>query len=290
MRSKKKMLLALLVALPAFFLAHTAGAADSLEKAKQEGKILVGTGLFGTKPYAWAESDGTTKGFEYELMQAIGQKLGTKPEYVITEWTTMIPGLNSGRWDMIMSGMVKTQERMKGGDMLMSRPYFFVYDRIIVRDDSTIASLADLKGKIIASVLGTTDSLVAHTLVDQGLAAEVKDFNTFGEPFLALRNGQVEAVILDHLTYAGQKQEMTNIKAVGDPLFYVSKPEFKEAEDAADYRLGGVGIAVRKDDTALLDAVNKALDELDQEGTRQKILEQYGAWDEYQSLEAMMKK
>jgi ABC-type amino acid transport substrate-binding protein len=99
----------------------------------------------------------------------------------------------------------------------------------------------------------------------------------------------VDAVILDHLTYLGQKQEMTNLKAVGEPLFYISKPEYKEAQEKADYRLGGVGVAVRKEDTALLEAINKALDEMDQEGVRQKIFEKYGVWDGYQPREAMLK-
>jgi ABC-type amino acid transport substrate-binding protein len=285
----RRTFLGLLFALP-FLLLNQFAAADTLDRIREQGKLLVGVGLFGTKPYAWQDADGSYKGFEYELLQALTKKLGVKePEYVITEWTSMIPGLNSGRWDIIMSGLVKTEERMQGGNMLMSRPYFFVYDRIIVMENSPITGEADLKGKVLGSTLGTTDSLVAHSLVDRGLAAEVKDFNTFGEPFLALRNGQVDAVILDHLTFAGQKTEMGNIKAVGEPLFYISKPEFQEAQDKADYRLGGVGIAVRKDDTRLLEEINKALDELDEEGVRQQILEKYGAWDEYQARDAMLK-
>lgn len=121
------------------------------------------------------------------------------------------------------------------------------------------------------------------------MAAEVKDFNTYAEPFMALRNKQVDAVVFDQLTYMGFKESIPDLAVVGQPILYVPKAEWAQAHEKVDYKLGGVGIGIRREDTKLLEAVNKALEELDAEGVRQKILEKYGVWDELQTRSAMMK-
>lgn len=264
--------------------------ADTLQRAREDGKIRVGVGLMGTKPFVWQQPDGSYAGFEADIVKELIKKLGIKDfEYVVTEWSTLIPGLKADRWDILVTGLVKTEERIQGGGIAMSRPYIMAYDKIIVTQDSPIKSEADLSGKVLGSLLGSTDSLVAHSIVDRGGAAEVKDFNTYAEPFMALRNKQVDAVIFDQLTYMGFKESMADLVTVGEPILYLPKAEWAEAQEKADYKLGGVGIGVRVEDKALLDAVNKALDEMDQEGTRKEILTKYGAWDDLQTREAMMK-
>lgn len=280
--------LAVLLAMGAA-LATLPASADTLEKAQAEGTIRVGVGLMGTKPFVWQDGDAYV-GIEADLTRELVRRLGIEDfEYVVTEWSTLIPGLKSNRWDMLVTGLVKTEERIQGGGILMSKPYIMAYDLIIVTEDSPIRSEEDLKGKVLASLLGSTDSLVAHSIVARGGAAEVKDFNTYAEPFMALRNKQVDAVIFDQFTYMGFKESMPDLRVAGEPILYVPKPEWAEAQEKADYNLGGVGIGVRAEDAALLEAINAALDEMDADGTRQKILEKYGAWDALQERAAMMK-
>jgi len=258
----------------------TAAFGDTLDDIRKSGVLHSANGLMGLKPYAWQQPDGTTTGFEYEMLQYIAKKIGAqKGEYVITEWTSMIPGLKANRWDIILSGMAVTQERIQGGGITYSNPYLIIYDTPMVLKDSGIKTMADLKGKKLASTLGTMDSINMHWLVDNGMAAEAKDFNDFGTPFVALKNKQVDAVILDQVTYLGQKEELKDLVQVkGDPIFYRSKPEFADAEAKAKYKLGGIGIGVRKEDTTLLEAINAALTDMDKDGTRKKILEKYGIW------------
>src|SRR5918999_19978 len=161
-----------------------AHAAEScLDEIKAAGVLKVGVGLIGLKPYVWQEADGSYAGFEKEMLDYVSDKLGVPYEYVVTEWQTLIPGLKSERWDIIWSGMAKTQERIQGGGIDYTEPYFLIFDRIIVLKDSDIKGLEDLKGKTLASTLGTMDSLVGHSLVDAGQAEKIIDFNTFGEPF-----------------------------------------------------------------------------------------------------------
>lgn len=256
--------------------------AQCVEEIQEAGVLRVGVGLMGLKPFVWQEPDGSYTGFEKEIADYIAGELGVSVEYVVTEWTTLIPGLKNDRWDIILSGMAKTQERIQGGGIDFSNPYFLIFDRIIVTGDSPIQSADDLNGKVLASTLGTMDSLVAHSLVDQGMAASVMDFNTFGEPFLALRNNQVDAVIMDETTYLAQLEEMPDLRVVGEPLYYIPKAEWAEAEETADYRLGGLGIGVRQECTDLKAAIDQALADMTADGTREAILRKYDIWSDNQ--------
>ena len=256
--------------------------AQCVEEIQEAGVLRVGVGLMGLKPFVWQEPDGSYTGFEKEIADYIAGELGVSVEYVVTEWTTLIPGLKNDRWDIILSGMAKTQERIQGGGIDFSNPYFLIFDRIIVTGDSPIQSADDLNGKVLASTLGTMDSLVAHSLVDQGMAASVMDFNTFGEPFLALRNNQVDAVVMDETTYLAQLEEMPDLRVVGEPLYYIPKAEWAEAEETADYRLGGLGIGVRQECTDLKAAIDQALADMTADGTREAILRKYDIWSDNQ--------
>jgi ABC-type amino acid transport substrate-binding protein len=262
---------------------ETRATADTLDDIRKAGKIKVGNGLMGLKPYCWQNADGSYSGLEHEMLQYVLKKIGAPQfEYVVTEWSTLIPGLKAKRWDIIFSGMAVTQERVVGGGIEYSRPYFLIFDRIIVTKGSPVKGCQDLKGKVVASTLGTMDSVVAHSLVEKCGVAEVKDFNTFGEPFLALRNRQVAAVILDEAAYIGQKEQMPDLDVVGDAMFYIPKKEWAEAEGKAKYILGGLAVGVRREDTKLMEVINAALDDMDKDGTRERIVKKYGLWNKWQ--------
>lgn len=264
--------------------------ADTLSDARASGTIRVCVATMGMKPFVWQDASGAYTGAEADLTKEMLKRMGIKSYiYVQTEWSTLIPALKSHRCDLIISGLAKTEERIQGGGITMSDPYLMIYDVLIVKNGSPITSVNDLKGKTIASVLGTVDSMVAHELVDEGKVASVEDFNTFAEPFMALKNGQVAAVLIDQLTYSGFKQSMGDMHTVGGPLLYIAKPQWAAAQAKANYKLGAVAIGVRISDPDLLAAVNKALESMDADGTRQAILTKYGIWDNLQTTQAMMK-
>jgi len=260
--------------------ASLANAGSCLDSVKASGVLRSGNGLMGTKPFVWQNQDGTYGGFEAELFKEIGKRIGVpKTEYVITEWSTLIPGLKTKRWDIILSAMSATQEREQNAGISFSDPYFLMYDYIIVKTESPIKSMGDLKGKKIATVMGTNDSLNAHRLADAGTVGEVLDFNSFGEPFLALKNNQVDAVLLDQGTLKGQLETMQNLRAVGDPILYKPKPEWAAAEGKAPYIYGTTAIATRNECSDLRDAINGALKSMKEDGTDKAILQKHGVWD-----------
>jgi ABC-type amino acid transport substrate-binding protein len=258
--------------------------AQCLPAIMKKGVLLSAVGLMGTKPIVWKdEATGKYEGFEAELLSEVSKRIGVpKWDYVVTEWTTMIPGLKAERWDIIFSAMSVTQERIQGAGIDYSTPYFMLYDQVIVRGDSPIKTMDDLKGKTLASPLGTLDAQNAQMLVDTGKAGKLMTFNTFNEPFLALANKQVDAVVIDQATYLGTKDEMKDLRTVGEPIPYQPKPDWVEAEKGAAYIFGGTAVGVRKECTDLKLAINKALADMDADGTRKTIIEKYGAWSPQQ--------
>jgi ABC-type amino acid transport substrate-binding protein len=258
--------------------------AGCFDDVKAEGVLKAGNGLMGTRPFVWQNEDGSYGGFEADMLKEVGKRIGMpKTDFVVTEWSTLIPGLKSKRWDIIFSSMSATQERIQSANVRFSRPYFLLYDEIIVKTDSPIQSPADLKGRKVGTTLGTNDSVNAHRLATEGQIGEVLDFNSFGEPFMALQNGQVDAVLLDQGTLLGQREKMKNLRVVGQPIYYNPKPEWAQAESKASYKFGTSAVAVRAECSDLLTAINGALLSMDQDGTRQKILAKYGAWSPEQA-------
>jgi ABC-type amino acid transport substrate-binding protein len=265
--------------------------ADTLDDIRQKGVLTVGTGVMGSKPWIWKNEDGSLAGMDYDMVQYIIKKLGVpKAEFVAVEWETLIPGLKSKRWDIIFSGMTITEERRQGAGIEFSRPYYFESDRIVVKSDSPYQKPEDLAGKILAVPIGTVEEIQGKLLVSKGIGGEVKAFNDNAGCFLALQSDQVDAVIMDNTTTAGQMQVTPNMRTIGGVYNLTADPKWQAAQAAAPYKFGGDGVGIRKEDTALLAAINQALDDMDADGTREAILKKYGVWDASLTKEAIMNK
>ncbi|MBS1067802.1 substrate-binding periplasmic protein [Gluconobacter cerinus] len=257
--------------------------AGCLDEIQSRGVLRVGNGLLGAHPSLWQDRDSLYHGIDADILEELTRRMHLpRSEFIITEWSTMVPGLKAGRWDIVLSDVTITQEREKIGHVLFSSPYFMLYDYLIVPDNSPIHTLADMKGKTIGSVLGTNDSATAHRLVEQGIGATVSDYDTFGDPFLALHNGQIDAVVVDQATLHAQETHFKGLRTVGDPIFYIPKPRWKAAEAAALYRLGSEGVVVPERCPDLLAAINVALENMRQDGTLATILKRYGVWEPQQ--------
>jgi polar amino acid transport system substrate-binding protein len=194
-------------------------------------------------------------GFDMDLIEAIGQQMGYDIKVQGMPFDGLIPGLEAGSIDLVISAMTITEERAK--KVNFSQPYYQSGLTIVVRpDDTTINSFEDLEGKKIAVQIGTTGSNTAKTIKD----AEIREFNTAPEAFMELKAGGVDAVINDkpvndyYITQMGGKDG----KTVGEPL------------TAEDY-----GIATAKKNTELAEMIDNAIDELRSNGEYDKIYEKW---------------
>ncbi len=203
----------------------------------------------------------TTKefeGFDVDLMKEIAKRVKLKVEFVNVAWEGIIPGLTSHKYDCICSAMTITEERAKQVDF--SRPYFVASQVIVVRaNDDRIHNVTDLDGKVVGVQMGTTGQFFAEKLQKQGINFELKLYKTTPDALMDLKNGRLDAVIIDN----------------GIALWMAKKcPEdYKVIEQRLTYEY--YGIAVAKDNPELLKAINKALEEMFKDGTYAKI---YKKW------------
>lgn len=194
-------------------------------------------------------------GFDVDIMKAIGKQMGQEVQIVNTGFDGLIPALEGSQIDVIASAMTITEERSK--KVNFSKPYYKSGLSIVVKtDNATINSFKDLEGKRIAVQIGTTGAEAAKKIKD----AKVREYNSASEAYLELKAGGADAVVNDlpvseyYLAQGGSK----DAKLVGEIL------------DAEEY-----GIAVAKKNTELAGKINKALDEIKQNGEYAKIYEKW---------------
>lgn len=249
----KKLLVFLMMAMMACSLLLT-GCGGEEKKAADAPKVL----RAGTEP-AFApfefpqEGSKELTGFDVELVQALGQKLGYKVEMVSMGFDALIPALQAGNIDVAIAGMTITDERKKVVDFTDS--YYTSGLMIMVRKDSPVKSIDDLKGKTIACQIGTTGENKSRSVE----GATVKAFNTQDEAALELKNGGADAVIGDApvIEYYMTKAGKDFAKTVGEKM---------EAEP--------YGIALKKDNKLTAD-LNKALADMKKNGEYDKL---YTKW------------
>lgn len=204
-------------------------------------------------PYEYKEGDEVI-GIDAEVAKAIADKLGMKLEIVDTKFDSIIPGVQSGKYDMGMAGMTVTPEREK--NVAFSDSYATGIQSIIVKEDSDIKSVDDLSSSTKIGVqLGTTGDIKAK---DDFGADAVAEMDKGADAVQALLAGKIDCVIIDN----------EPAKA------FVKANEGLKILDTA-YAQEDYAICFAKDNTELKDKVNAALKELIADGTVQKIVDKY---------------
>ena len=250
----KKVLVFLMMAIMACSMLLT-GCGGEEKKAADSAKVLrVGTEpVFAPFEFPKEGSKDLT-GFDIELIEALGKKMGYKVEIVSMGFDALIPALNSGNIDVVAAGMSINEERQKA--VTFSEPYYTSGLIVMVnKDNNEVKSVKDLEGKRIACQIGTTGENKSRTVE----GAKVKAFNTQDEASLELKNGGADAVIGDApvIEYYMTKAGKDFAKTVGERM---------EAEP--------YGIAVKKG-SKLAGDLNKALAELKKSGEYDKL---YTKW------------
>ena len=204
-------------------------------------------------PFSFHGTDGTLTGYDIEVVTAVAGKLGKKVEFVQTPFDAIFAGLEAKRFDLIANQVTINDERKAKYDL--SQPYTVSEGVIVTRaDDSTIRSLADLKGKTTAQSSTSNWATVAR---DAG--ANVEAVEGFVQAIQLLKDKRVDATVNDTLAvgdYQRAKNDST-IKVVG------------KTGDTSEQ-----AFAARKD-SGLMPDVNRALDELRADGTLKTISDKY---------------
>ncbi|MCX5183747.1 transporter substrate-binding domain-containing protein [Streptomyces sp. NBC_00268] len=205
-----------------------------------------------------SEIDGKVQGFDVSLVDLVAKDLGVKQNIVDTPFENFKTGafLNSGQCDLAAAGMTITEERKKNVDF--SDPYFDATQAVLVDKKSGINSLADVKskGKKLGAQAQTTGEEYA---TKQGF--DPVSFESSDAVLSGLRTGQVQAVVIDYPVVQGWLKDKANADA------------FKVVDNLNTGEQ--YGFTVKKGNTKLLAAVNKAIKDAKADGTYKKLYEKW---------------
>lgn len=257
MKKFKKLFLFLPLLLAVFALAGCGKQNDNTyEQVKQNKSITWGiradTRLFGLTNI----KTGKIEGFEVDLAKALTkQMLGkdAKAEFLTTTANTRIPLLKNHNIDAVLATMTITAERKKQVDF--TNPYFPAGSSLLVPNNSKITNVRQLNGKTVLAVKGTTAVDDVHKFAPK---ARVLQYDDYGQAMSALKAGQGVALTTDNGLLAGIAQENPGYKLVGG--VYVNAP---------------YGIAVNKGQTQMVKHLNKALEELKENGTYKRLIDKW---------------
>lgn len=230
---------------------------DVLARIQESGTVRIG--LEGTyRPYAFHEGSGELVGFEKEIADRIAEGLGATPEYVETEWDSLIAGLDVDRYDLVVNNVGITPEREEV--YAFSEPYARSIGRVAVPADSEVQTLAELDGARSAQ---TATSNWAAQMEDLG--AEIVPVQGFAEAIELVLQGRADATANDLISFQTYQEE---------------HPE-------ADFRLldeelpdeTTVGVIMQQGQEPLLTEVNAILEEMKQDGSLTAIYEEWVGQD-----------
>lgn len=221
--------------------------------AKEEELLVVGTeATFPPFEYVGGEDGAQITGFDMEIAEQIAKDSGKKLKIENIKFDSLVIALNSGKIDMIAAGMTITDERLK--KVNFSTPYFEATQLVVVNKENTSVNvIGDLKGKRIAVQLGTTGDIMAQTLTKNVIA-----FNTVFDAIKELNNHKVDIALIDKEPAANYLAKNPNLKPVSLKF------------DAEYY-----GIAVAKDDQALLKQIDKTLKNMKNNGHYDALISKY---------------
>ena len=250
----------LILAAAGLALAAGSAAADGM-------KIRVATeGAY--PPFNYVDKDGSLKGFDVDITNALCERMKAECTIVAQEWSGIITGLLAKKYDAIVAAMAITDARKK--QVAFTDKYFNTPARFAGKKGANIQITPEnLKGKKVGVQRATIhENFLRAKFPD----AEIVVYDTTDNANADLANGRLD-LRLDDSTALDQFLKSD----AGKPFEFIG-PGFFEPREILGY---GAGIAVRKEDTALVAALNKALKEIRADGTYKKINDKYFTFDVY---------
>ena len=228
---------------------------DLLAAIQAKGEIVVA--MEGTwAPWTYHDEAGELVGYDVEVAQAVAEQLGVKVSFAESGWDSLLAGLESGRYDIIVNGVEIDEARQEKFDF--SVPYAYNRTAVIVRgDNEEIQSMEDLEGKQTANTISSTYAAVA-----QKYGAEVTGVDDLNQTFELLTSGRIDATLNADVSYH----------------------DYMRAHPEADIKIAcldpdptQVAIPMRKgeESAALREAIDKALTQLSEDGTLTELSTKY---------------
>ena len=237
-------------------LASGPARAGGLDGVRARGVLRWGGDVQGGEPFASETPDGKLTGFEVDLARKIAAILGVREEFVQNDWTTLVPALERGTFDVAMNGLEVTPSR--AARVAFSRPYYLFTERLMARrgDTSFRPDLASLRGRRV----GCLSSTMAYDLLRES-GAEPVTYEGVQEPYIDLDQGRTDGVLMDDIIAHRYGEPYASLVVVGD------------------VKDGAYAVAARKDEGDLADAISAAIATLIANGELRAIFRAHGIDD-----------
>lgn len=223
------------------------------------GELRWGGDAEGGAPYVFPDPGNPRQivGFEVDLANALAHRLHRRAVFVQNQWDGLIQGLSRGDYDIVLNGLEITDDRKR--EINFTIPYFATAEQLSVRKDNhSINSLADLKGKAV----GTLKYSLAQRVLEREGGIRLHTYDGQINAYEDLANGRLDAVLMDWPIALYYSKPNPKLKFVGGPIAHME-----------------YGIGVRQGDDALLKQLNTGLRDLIRSGELQRIYQKWGLWN-----------
>lgn len=230
-----------------------ADADTSLTDLQDKGTMVVGIDdQF--PPMGFVGEDGEITGFDVELSKMVAEKLGVEAEIQPIDWSAKEMELNSGNIDVIWNGYTITAERIE--QVEFTKPYLNNEQVLVVANDSTYKTKADLEGKIVGAQVESAGLAALNADTDfAATLSEIPEYDDYMMALLDLGSTRLDGIAIDKI-YIGYTiaQEPGKYRVLDESL-------------ADEY----YGIGCAKGAVALREAIDKAMDELYEDGSIEEL-------------------
>lgn len=259
----KKILFLLITVMTAMALVACATSAESSDQATGEVKTLK-IGLDDAYPPFEYHDEATNDliGFDIDFANALAEEMGVEIEYVPTAWDGIFNGVNTGQYDMIISCVSITPDRVEGFEM--TKPY--LANGIVIvspTDGDQAASIEELAGKKVGVQLETTADIAAKKFIADGYEMDLSQFDSVMEAFTALKGGSIDYIMVD--------------SSVGG--FYISNDPESFVISSGLLSNEPIGICIAKGNEELAEEVNTAIASLQESGKMSEISKKWFSAD-----------
>jgi lysine-arginine-ornithine-binding protein len=252
MRMLKELIFASLLVAGAIVAGGQAGAQEKTIKIATEGAY---------PPFNGKDASGALIGFDVDIAKALCEEMKAKCEIVAQDWDGIIPGLEAKKYDAIAASMSITDERKQKIDF--TNPYYSNHLRIVAKKGSGITGPDSLKGKTVGAQRSTLAATYSEDKLGRG--STVKLYDTQTAAYSDLEAGRLDALVSDVYPAFDWLKDKPGFEFVGPKI---------DVDDK-------IGIAIRKGDKELADALNKALKTIRDNGTYAKLNAKYFPFDIY---------
>ena len=233
-----------------------AAQADLLEDIKARGTLIIAT-EGNWSPWTYHDEEGKLVGLDVEIGTLIAHGLGVEPEFMETDWDSILAGVDTGRFDIACNGVGYTEARAE--KYTFSTPYVYTHKVLVVAaDNEEIKTIEDLKGRTTANSASSTYAQLAEEM-----GATVTYVNTLGETIQLLVQGRVDATINAQVSIEDYLRE--------HPDAQIKIAQMLDAEPVA--------YPVRKGEESLAAAIDEILEAARQDGSLAEISLRYFGLD-----------